>query len=140
PGPELTSTSRAQKYGIGDILLRAKYQLPRWDILRSAAGLQLRLPPGDDENFQGTGTFEASPFLYLSTVLWGRVEPHANLGVDLRADDVARSEGRYGVGVDADVTRRIGIALAFLGRRQFKGSASANDTEFLQSTSSGPAL
>jgi len=140
PGPALSATSAAQKNGIGDILLRAKYQLPRWDILRSAAGLQLRLPSGDKDNFQGTGTFEASPFLYLSTVLWGRVEPHANLGLDLRSDDVARSEGRYGVGIDGDVTRRIGLSLGFLGRSQFKGSASANDTDFLHLTPTGAAL
>ncbi len=140
PGVPASSELAGQKNGVGDILLRAKYQLPRWDIWRSAAGLQLRLPSGDKDNFQGTGTFEASPFFYLSTVLWGRVEPHANVGVDLRSDDVARSEGRYGLGVDGDVTRRIGLSLAFLGRSQFKGSASADDTNFLHLTSSGPAL
>ncbi len=140
PGPELSSRVAGQKNGIGDILLRAKYQLPRIDILRHAVGLQLRLPSGDQDNFQGTGTFEASPFYYVSTVFWGRVEPHADVGLDLRADDVARSQARYGVGVDGDVTRRIGLALAFLGRSQFKGSASADETQFLHLTSSGPAL
>jgi len=140
PGPEESAKSSAQKNGVGDILLRAKYQLPRWDFLRSAAGLQLRLPSGDKDNFQGTGTFEASPFLYLSTILWGRVEPHANLGLDLRSDDVAQSEARYGIGVDGDVTRRIGLSLGFLGRSQFEGSASSNDTNFLHLTPTGPAL
>jgi hypothetical protein len=140
PGPELSAKSSAQKNGIGDILLRAKYQLPRWDFLRSAAGLDFRLPSGDKDNFQGTGTFEASPFLYLSTILWGRVEPHANLGLDLRADDVAQSDARYGIGIDGDVTRRIGLSLGFLGRSQFEGSASSNDTNFLHLTPTGPAL
>ena len=107
---------------------------------RSAAGLDFRLPSGDKDNFQGTGTFEASPFLYLSTILWGRVEPHANLGLDLRADDVAQSDARYGIGIDGDVTRRIGLSLGFLGRSQFEGSASSNDTNFLHLTPTGPAL
>ena len=140
PGPVLTGSSIADKTGVGDILLRAKYQLPQMDIFRQAAGLQLRLPSGDQNNFQGTGDFEASPFYYISTVLWGRVEPHANVGVDLRTDDVAQSEARYGIGVDGDATPTLGFALAFLGRSQFQGSASASDTAFLHLTSSGPAL
>jgi len=72
--------------------------------------------------------------------VWGRVEPHANLGLDLRADDVADSEARYGVGVDIDATRRIGVALAFLGRSQFSGTASASETDFLHLTPTGVAL
>jgi hypothetical protein len=128
----------ASKSGVGDILLRAKYQLPRCGWLRSAAGLQLRLPSGDKDNFQGTGDFEASPFFYVSTVLWGRVEPHANLGLDLRTDNVDRSEARYGLGVDVDVTKRIGIALAFLGRDEFSRSSPAGETSFLHLTPTGP--
>ena len=139
PGPVVSSDSSATKYGVGDILLRAKYQLPRSAWYRSAVGLQLRLPSGDKDNFQGTGSFEASPFYYMSTLLWGWVEPHANVGLDLRSDDVARSQARYGLGVDGDVTQRIGLALAFLGRSQFSGSASSTDTEFLHLTPSGPA-
>ncbi len=137
PEPEKVATLRSTKFGIGDILLRGKYQLPRCGWLRSAAGLQLRLPSGDQANFQGTGDFEASPYIYLSTVLWGRVEPHANLGIDFRTDDVTRSEGRYSLGADVDVTKRIGIVLAFLGRSQFSGSADSGDTSFLHLTPAG---
>jgi len=132
------ATLDGSKFGVGDILLRAKYQLPRWAWMRSAAGLQLRLPSGDQDNFQGTGDFEASPFLYASTLVWGRVEPHANVGVDLRTDDVDRSQARYGLGVDVDVTKRIGIALAFLGRDEFKRSSPAGETSFLHLTPAGP--
>jgi hypothetical protein len=39
---------------------------------------------------------------WASTVLWARVEPHANLRIDIRTDDALRSQGRYDVGVDAD--------------------------------------
>lgn len=131
PEPEQTGPVSTGHTGVGDILLRAKYQLPRQGGLRSALGLQLRLPSGDEDNFQGTGSFEASPFFYASTVLWSRVEPHASLGVDLRADDVERSQGRYGAGVDVDVTRRVGVALAFLGRSEFKRSSPASETSFL---------
>jgi len=132
PAVDLGSArSSATKVGIGDILLRAKYQLPAQGDLRSAVGLQLRLPSGYENNFQGTGSFEAGPFFYLSTLLWSRVEPHANAGIDLREDDVSRSQARYGVGVDVDATRRIGVALAFLGRSEFSRSSPAGETSFL---------
>src|SRR5256885_10073010 len=142
PAPEPLRTGRTQgnAVGIGDILLRGKYQFPTMEGgIRSAAGLQLRLPSGNENDFQGTGDFEASPFLYLSTILWSHVEPHANLGVDLRTDNVERSQARYGLGADVDVTRRIGISLAFLGRRHVKESAAASDTNLLHLTAArGP--
>jgi hypothetical protein len=129
-GPLQSGTLRATKLGVGDLLLRTKYQLPRQGMWRSALGLQLRLPSGDEDNFHGTGTFEASPFLYVSTIVGSRFEPHADVGVDLRADDVQRSQARYGLGVDFDVTKRIGAALAFLGRSEFKRSSPAGETSF----------
>ena len=136
-GPLRVGQTGAHATGVGDLLLRLKYQLPRLDWLRSAAALQLRLPSGNEDDFQGTGSFEASPLLFASTILWDRVEPHANVGVDLRADDVARSQARYGVGVDVDVHPRVGLSLGFLGRSEFEGSADADETSFLHLTSAG---
>ena len=137
PGPLLVGRTGGHATGVGDLLVRLKYQLPRLEWLRSAAALQLRLPSGNEDDFQGTGSFEASPFLFASTILWDRVEPHANIGIDLRADDVARSQARYGVGVDVDVHPRVGLALGFLGRSEFEGSADADETSFLHLTSAG---
>lgn len=130
-GPLRVGRTGESATGVGDILLRLKYQLPRLEWLRTAAALQLRMPSGDEDDFQGTGSFEASPFLFASTILWDRVEPHANVGIDLRADDVARSQGRYGIGVDVDVHPRVGLALGFLGRSEFEGSADEEETSFL---------
>ena len=136
-GPLRVGRTGGSATGVGDLLLRLKYQLPRLAWLRSAAALQLRLPSGNEDDFQGTGSFEASPFIFASTVLWDRVEPHVNAGIDLRADDVARSQARYGVGVDVDVHRRIGLALGFLGRSEFEGTADPEETSFLHLTSAG---
>lgn len=135
-GPERVGRTDGNAVGVGDILLRAKYQLPRLDVaelewLRSALGLQVRLPSGRSSDFQGTGDVELSPFLYLSTVLWDRVEPEVNLGVDYDASDVSRSAARYAAGVDVDVTKIFNVNLAFLGRSQFEGTASPKDTQFL---------
>ncbi len=120
-------------FGVGDILVRTKYQLPRLDWFRSAIGLQLRLPSGNENDFQGTGNFEASPFFYGSTLLWGRVEPHVNLGIDYNTGDVSHSAARYGAGVDVDAHPRIGFAFGFLGRSELGGSADRRDTLFLHS-------
>jgi Putative MetA-pathway of phenol degradation len=124
-------------FGLGDIFLRGKYLLPRCGWLRSAVGLWLRLPSGDEDQLQGSGTFEASPYVYLSTLFWGRVEPHANFGIDLRADDVSNSQGIYDLGVDVDITKRINVAIGFLGRSEFGGSAESGETNFLHLTSNG---
>jgi len=137
-GPPVTGRTKGDAFGVGDLLLRLKYQLPRLDGLRSAAGLQLRLPSGREEDFQGTGSFEASPSLYLSTVLWSRVEPYVNGAIDLVADDVNRSQARYGVGFDVDATRRLGLAFAFLGRSEFNRSAPAGETDFLHLVNGRP--
>jgi hypothetical protein len=130
-GPPTAGYDNGSAAGVGDILLRSKYQLPRLGWLRSALGLQLRLPSGDESNFQGTGDVEVSPFVYLSTVLWNRVEPHANLGIDYNAADVSRSAARYDAGVDWDVTPIFNVNLAYLGRSEFGAIAPRSSTEFL---------
>ncbi len=130
-GPERVGYENGNPVGVGDILLRAKYQLPRLDWLRSAAGLWVRLPSGNHGNFQGTGDVEVSPFLYLSTVLWDRVEPNMNLGINYNATNVSKSSASYGVGVDVDITKRINFNIAYLGRSQFEGTAEPDDTSFL---------
>jgi hypothetical protein len=126
-----TTDLSGDAFGVGDILLRAKYLFARDEQLRAAAGLQLRLPSGDEDDFQGTGSFEISPALYASTLLWGRVSPQANLAIDINTDDVSQSQARYGIGVDTDLLPRVGFSLAFLGRSEFSESASPSETSFL---------
>jgi hypothetical protein len=125
-------------FGVGDVLMRLKYRLPDQGAIRSALGLMLRFPSGDQDDFHGTGEFEASPSFYVSTLLWDRLHPHLNAAVDLRPGEIDRSQARYGIGIDADVLTRLGLSLAFLGRSEFSGSASFRDTAFLHQTASGP--
>jgi hypothetical protein len=128
-GPERVGRDDGDAVGVGDILLRAKYQLPRAEAFRSAVGLQLRLPSGQSEDFQGTGDFEMSPFATISGVVWDRVEPHANLAFDVNTMDVSRSAVRYAVGVDVDVTPIFNVNIGYLGRSEFDDSADESDTE-----------
>jgi hypothetical protein len=130
PGAQVFGHDDGSAAGVGDLLLRAKYQLPRWEWLRSAVGLKLRLPSGSQSNFQGTGDVEVSPFIYLSTVLWDRVEPEVNLGIDYNANNVSLSAATYAGGFDIDATKWLNFNLAYIGRSQFVGFNQVDNTDF----------
>jgi hypothetical protein len=112
--------------GVGDLFLRGKYRFlarPWGDV---AAGLALRMPTGDQDDFQGTGAWELSPLLYANTrrfPLAGRVAVQffLNGGVDLNIDDVDLSQGRFGVGADFAMADVLTLSVAFLGREPFHG-------------------
>jgi hypothetical protein len=110
-------------FGVGDVLLRAKYVFHRGWPFDAAAGLGLSLPSGDQDDFHGTGTTRVQPGLILSRVLWDRVEPLLNLGADLVADDVDRSVLRWAVGATAHVAGPLTGALVFLGRHELAAPA-----------------
>ena len=127
-GQEQRSHVDSTKLGAGDIFLRAKYRLVHgaWGDL--AAGLVLRAPAGNQNNFQGTGTWEPAPMLYAATPSLSlgrrvRLQAYANGGVELNGDDVERSAGRFGLGLDCAILERFTVAVAFLGREPFQGIA-----------------
>jgi len=120
--------AHASAFGVGDLLLRAKYRVVHDPLGDLAAGLVLRVPTGNEDNFQGTGVWEVSPALYGSTrafavgeTVW--VQAYANAAVDLDAADVGASEARFGLGLDCAVGRRFTGAIAFLAREPFTGIA-----------------
>src|SRR5207245_408918 len=80
------------------------------------------------DNFQGTGTWEPAPMLYAATpsLSLGHgvgLQAYANGGVELNGDDVERSAGRFGFGLDCAVKERFTAAVAMLGREPFQGIA-----------------
>ena len=125
PGQVQRASRHETAFGPGDLLLRGKYRFVKapWGDL--AAGLVLRLPTGNEDDFQGTGSVEVLPALYAATspVALGervRLQGYANAGLDLVADDVGRSEGRFGLGLDCAVAGRVAFGAAFLAREQFQ--------------------
>jgi hypothetical protein len=111
----------ADKLGIGDIFLRAKYRLLKSRSLHVAGGLVLRLPTGNDENFQGTGDTELALMSYASVPAWQplprlRLEPYLNAGYDFDCAEISRSEARWGLGVDVGFSEHLTGAVAVLGR------------------------
>jgi hypothetical protein len=116
--------------GVGDMLLRGKYRFLKTAWGDAAAGLVVRMPTGSEENFQGTGSWEFSPLLYLSTRRIPIAGPVAfqgfvNGGFDLVVNDVDVSEGRIGAGFDLAFWDRATLSIAFLGREPFHGFAPA---------------
>ena len=91
----------------------------------------IRLPTGEEDDFQGTGAFEVSPSFYASMLIADRVHPHVNVAIDVRPEEAERSQARYGIGADIDIIDRLGISFALLGRSEFSESARFRDTAFL---------
>jgi hypothetical protein len=65
--------------GLGDVLVRAKYNLFRTDIAAFAAALDLRLPTGDKDNLLGTGALQTQLF-FVGSAEYGTFSPHVNFG------------------------------------------------------------
>lgn len=117
-------------FGVGDLLLRAKYVFSRGGPVDAAAGLGLSLPSGNQDDFHGTGSTRVQPGLILSRVLWDRVEALLNVGIDLHPDDVDRSVPRWAVGGTARIAGPLTGALVFLGRHEVAAPADEIATPF----------
>jgi hypothetical protein len=77
-----TFTESGSSSGLGDLSIRAKYNFHRGDTTSLAAGLDLRLPTGDEDELLGTGATRAAlTFIYSGD--YGRVSPHLNVGYTL---------------------------------------------------------
>jgi hypothetical protein len=102
------------KLGVGDLLLRTKALLFAHDAARGAAGLTLRVPTGDEDDFQGLGDTTLTPFLTASNEM-DKFEVHASAGLDINFDDADRSRIRYGGGVSYQIQEHTAILLDIVG-------------------------
>ena len=102
--------------GIGDLLLRSKYNFQKSGKVKMSAALEVRLPTGDPDNFRGLHRAGIKPSLIFSSgSMIGDtfVSPHANLGFDVNAGTEGQEEIDYAVGVDW--TRKVGDDLFTFG-------------------------
>ena len=119
--------------GLGDLLLRTKATLMKENTRAFAAGLDLRLPTGDELNLLGSGAAGIRPFAAFSTTI-GRFDPHFNLayqwnGHSLLAGDVESQieadlpdQFQYAIGTDLQVNSRFSIVFDVLGQRLMNAS------------------
>jgi Putative MetA-pathway of phenol degradation len=112
--------------GIGDIVIRGKYNLWKARGGGLAAGVDWRLPTGDEEELLGIAGAQGKFYLAASTA-YGKVSPHFNLGLTVSGDtEAARSdesfvyrppdEVGYAVGVDFALTPRLTVVGDIVGR------------------------
>ena len=114
--------------GIGDIVVRAKGTVLREGPRALAAGVDVRLPTGDERNLLGSGAAGVRPFVAFSTSL-GRFAPHANLAYQWNGESVIAGSVEsnvkgdlpdhfgYALGSDFGVTDRFSVVVDFAGQR-----------------------
>jgi hypothetical protein len=133
PGTEVPISIRATSddaFGVGDLLLRAKYVLLRSAYVDAAAGLGLSLPSGSQSDLQGSGRTKIAPTLVLSHVIGGRFEPLLNLGVACDANDLGRSVVLWAVGGTYQALERLSASIVFLGRNELGAQSDPIPTPF----------
>jgi hypothetical protein len=101
--------------GIGDIILRGKWNFLRSQRVSLAAAMDLRLPTGDEDELRGLDTVRVSPFFIASASIFG-ISPHVNLGFDIGDTSKIDNEFFYRVGFDWAIVRPVTFAFDVLGR------------------------
>jgi hypothetical protein len=117
--------------GIGDVTFRVKGTLIKGEHNGVAAGVDVRVPSGNERNFQGAGAPGARIFGIWSYS--GRFSPHVNAGYEwngssiLAGDIFAGTKARlpneffYSAGVEAAVVKRVTAAFDLVGQRILDG-------------------
>jgi hypothetical protein len=114
--------------GIGDITFNGKGELWRGEHATVSAGMNFRVPTGDDQNYLGSGAYGYNPYLvfgYLS-----KVSPHAKIGYQWNsATELNNPTGtaggnlalpgglNYDVGADWAMLKRLTVAGDLLGNQ-----------------------
>jgi hypothetical protein len=113
------------KLGIGDVLLRSKYVFYPNNGLSVAPTLALRMPTGNQANFQGTGDTTVTPGL-TATHTNGRFGFFASAGVDVPPSDLERTAVRYGTALSFRILAQLSLIAEVSGR-----STLVDDTFFV---------
>jgi hypothetical protein len=113
-----TTTARTSRdvFGIGDILIGAKYRFYNTAPFALAARLELSLPSGNQDDFLGTGTVQVNPSIIASVDLPFRITPHANVGFRFSGDtNKIEHQFFYTVGVEWAAATFLTLGLDFVG-------------------------
>jgi len=114
--------------GIGDLVARVKTTLMREGTRAFAAGLDLRMPTGDEKNLLGSGALGLRPFAAVSASM-GALAPHANVAYQWNGDSALAGDVRTGqeadlpdqfmyvVGADVLIAERLSVIFDILGQR-----------------------
>jgi hypothetical protein len=121
--------------GIGDVTVRAKYEIWKGERAGFAVGGDLRFPSGDSLNYLGSGAYGIKPFGALSysfkrlsthvnagyewngsSFLAGNIAPSQTLGTVAPSKDNLPGQFFYSAGAEVGVLKRLSAAFDFLGQ------------------------
>jgi hypothetical protein len=120
-------TAAGSASGLGDLTVRLKGAIARHGANGLSAGLDVRLPTGDEMNLLGTGATGVQPFAVFSTT-YQNVSPHVNLSYQWNGSSVLAGnpaagtsgnfpdQAQYTVGADIAVNQHFTLVLDLLGR------------------------
>jgi hypothetical protein len=137
-GSQATFRRNGRATGVGDVLLRLKYEAVKSGAFGAALGVEGRAPTGDEKDLLGSGAPGVKPFLVMSSA-GKRVSPHLKLAYqwngksllsgdllqDAKSDlaDQALLEGGFDVGLGKKLT----LAADVIARRVIDGERLAAD-------------
>jgi hypothetical protein len=110
-------------WGAGDILLRTKYRFTESSIFNVASEFVLRLPSGNPDNFQGGGDVTLDPLVSMAYRIGKSADVHAILGIDVDANQVSRTRGRYGLGGTFQIIPQLAFIPELIGSSGFSSSS-----------------
>jgi len=121
-GDQPNDERKESAFGLGDIALRAKYDLTdalktRDDRVVPDFGIfgQLTLPTGDEDDLLGSG--ETSVLgLIVASKQYGWFGPHVNTGYEISTGPSSLDNLRYAAGFDARVDPEVTLAFDLIGR------------------------
>jgi hypothetical protein len=142
PDPSITHGSKPDNSvsGIGDIVARVKWNAWHGERAGIAAGLDLRLPTGDELNYLGSGTYGVKPFAVFS--YRARVSPHVLAGYEWNGDSVTAGDLTSGIkakvpndfvysaGADASITKWLTGSFDIIGQRVASTSTTIGTESF----------
>ena len=120
-------TAAGEASGLGDVTVRLKSALAHRGTSGFSAGVDIRLPTGDEMNLLGTGATGIQPFAIVSTSIQN-VSPHANLSYQWNGSSVLAGnpatgtsasfpdQVQYALGADIAVNSYFTLAFDLLGR------------------------
>jgi hypothetical protein len=115
--PFVQATASVDASGVGDLVLRAKYNAVRRGGTGLAIGAEARLPTGAEENLLGAGELSVKPRL-IGSVEYGRVSAHSELGYSF--GELSR-ELDYAGAIAVAAGSRVTFIGEMLGRRLESG-------------------
>ena len=123
-GERTTNTFResGSASGLGDVVVRGKFNFKKSDSVNLAAAFDVRLPTGDEEDLLGSGATQAKLYAIASHDT-GRFTPRASLGYTFSGSGSEMigelpDELNYSAGFDLGVHPRASFAVDFVGRTQ----------------------